>query len=52
VTGTLSIKPIFFVMDYLNATQNNHLLLNKVEWASNVVMLGLLIKLGAAPIHQ
>jgi NADH-quinone oxidoreductase subunit N len=52
-TSSMSFRSLFYAMDYL--AENVHAdntMLAKLEWAAAAVLIGLLVKLGAAPTHQ
>lgn len=48
--SSLSLKVLFYATEHLDILSMN--IGFKMEWAGALIILGLLIKLGAAPIHQ
>jgi NADH-quinone oxidoreductase subunit N len=52
VSSSLSFKVFSFLSNSLDELPLYHPLIDKVEWASTSILIGLLIKLGVAPTHQ
>jgi NADH-quinone oxidoreductase subunit N len=53
ITASLSTSSVFYVLDNFS----EYFLLNtgiglKLEWSVSIILIGFLIKLGAAPVHQ
>jgi NADH-quinone oxidoreductase subunit N len=53
VTSSLSFQVVFYTFDYFNEHfLSSYLVLAKLEWAAAAIVIGMLVKLGVAPMHQ